>query len=117
MIVVQTTFQLVPDSRDEVLSLMKNMVRLCRQEHGCLSYEYFQGISDPNQIVLLQEWEDADCLQGHYQTDHMEDFLARLGEFLETPVATRSYVSEDDNTVTAYTTEEAELATSEQTIH
>lgn len=117
MIVVQTTFQLLPDSRDKVLKLMKNMVRLCRQEHGCLSYEYYQGISDPNQIVLLQEWEDADCLQGHYQTDHMEDFLSRLGECLETPVATRSYISEDDSAVTAYTTEESEAPASGQTIH
>ena len=117
MIVVQTTFQLLPDSRDEVLNLMKNMVRLCRQEHGCLSYEYFQGIGDPNHVVLLQEWEDADCLQEHYQTDHMEDFLAKLGDYLETPVATRSYISEDDNAVATFATEDTELATSEQTIH
>ena len=92
MIVVQTTFQLTPDSKEEILKLMKKMVRLCRQEHGCLSYEYFQGVSDPNQVVLLQEWEDAECLQEHYQTDHMEDFLSKLGDFLEAPVSTRSYI-------------------------
>lgn len=117
MIVVQTTFQLLPDSRDEVMKLMKNMVRLCRKEHGCLSYEYFQGMSDPNQVVLLQEWEDADCLQGHYQTDHMEDFLSRLGKYLESPVSTRSYISEEDSAVTAFTSDSDEAPSPEQTIH
>ena len=50
MIVVQTTFQLLPDSKQEALKLMRNMVRLCRLEHGCLSYEYFEGVTDPNYI-------------------------------------------------------------------
>ena len=115
MIVVQSTFQLLPESKDEALELMRNMVRLCRQEHGCLAYEYFEGVTDPNQVVLLQEWEDADCLQGHYQTDHMEDFLSRLGRFLESPVSTRSYISQEDNALTAHTSDDFEKP--EQTIH
>lgn len=115
MIVVQSTFQLLPESKDEALELMRNMVRLCQQEHGCLAYEYFEGISDPNQVVLLQEWEDADCLQGHYQTDHMEDFLAKLGRFLESPVSTRSYISQEDSAIAAQSAED--LDKPEQTIH
>ena len=83
MIMVQSTFQLIPDSREEALKLMKNMVRLCRLEHGCLSYEYFEGVTETNQVILLQEWKDADCLQEHYHTDHMEAFIGKLGDFLE----------------------------------
>ena len=115
MIVVQSTFHLLPDSKDEALELMRNMVRLCRQEHGCLTYEYYEGVSDPLCVVLLQEWEDADCLQGHYQTDHMEDFLSKLGRYLESPVSTRSYVSQEETALTAQTTED--LPSPEQTIH
>ena len=96
MIVVQSMFHLLPDSRDEALELMRNMVRLCRQEHGCLNYEYYEGVTDPYRVVLLQEWEDADCLHGHYQTEHMEDFLSRLGRYLDSPVRTRSYVSREE---------------------
>ncbi len=115
MIVVQSTFQLLPDSKDEALALMRNMVRLCRQEHGCLAYEYFEGVTDTNQVVLLQEWEDADCLQEHYQTDHMEDFLSKLGHYLESPVSTRSYISQEDNAITAHSAEDFDKP--EQTIH
>ena len=115
MIVVQTTFQLLPDSKQEALKLMRNMVRLCRLEHGCLSYEYFEGVTDPNQVVLLQEWEDAECLQEHYQTDHMEDFLNRLGDYLESPVSTRSYISEEERSVTSVSSDD--MPKPEQTIH
>lgn len=115
MIVVQSTFHLLPDSKEEALELMRNMVRLCRQEHGCLTYEYYEGVTDPYRVVLLQEWEDTDCLQGHYQTDHMEDFLSKLGRYLESPVSTRSYVSQEETALTAQTTED--LPSPEQTIH
>mgnify|MGYP003573820329 FL=1 len=115
MIMVQSTFQLVAESKSEALELMKNMVRLCRQEHGCLSYEYFEGLTDKNQVVLLQEWENADCLQGHYQTAHMEEFLAKLGSYLQSEVTTRSYASQDEPRVSSSSIEE--LAKPEQTIH
>ena len=96
MIMVQSTFHLRAESKSKAIALMKNMVRLCRQEHGCISYEYFEGISDSNQIILLQEWEIADCLQGHYQTDHMDDFMSKLVAYLERPILTRSYFSQEE---------------------
>ena len=114
MIMVQSTFRLLPESKAEVIRLMKNMVQLCRQERGCLGYEYFEGVTDPNRVILLQEWENADCLQGHYRTDHMENFISNLGKYLESPVSTRSYVSQEERVVTSRT---EELPETEQTIH
>ena len=115
MIMVQSTFHLVAESKAEALKLMKDMIRLCRKEHGCLNYEYFEGMTDTNQIVLLQEWENADCLQAHYQTTHMEEFLGKLGNYLHNAVITRSYASQDEPRVTS--TSSDDLAKPEQTIH
>ena len=95
MITVQSTFHLAPETKDEALNLMRDMVKLCHKEQGCLNYEYFEGLTDTNQIVLLQEWESADCLQGHYQTAHMENFLGKLSKYLQSEVVTRSYASEE----------------------
>jgi quinol monooxygenase YgiN len=96
MIMVQSTFHLRAESKPKVIALMTNMVRLCRQEHGCISYEYFAGVTDCNQIILLQEWENADCLQGHYQAEHMDDFMSRLVPSLDKPISTRSYFSQEE---------------------
>ncbi len=114
MIMVQSTFHLLPESKAEMIRLMKNMVELCRQERGCLSYEYFEGVTNQNQIILLQEWENADCLQEHYKTVHMENFISSLGKYLESPVSTRSYVSQEERIVNSRS---EELPESEQTIH
>ncbi len=112
---VQSTFHILPESRADILQLMKDMVRLCREEQGCLSYEYFEGITDANQIILLQEWDTAENLQDHYQTNHMEDFIKNLGDYLESEVVTRSYVSPDEPPVAPKLSNEQ--AKPEQTIH
>lgn len=96
MIMVQSTFFLVDETKDEALELMKVMVGDSRRESGCVSYEYFAGITEANQVVLLQEWTDAESLQGHYQSAHMEEFLGKLGLYLESEVITRTYASPDE---------------------
>jgi quinol monooxygenase YgiN len=115
MIMVQSTFQLLPEGKLTVIDLMKNMIQLSLAEPGCMSYEYFEGITNTDQIVLLQEWENAECLQDHYQTEHMDDFLAELGQYLESPVVTRSYVSPEERAVTVKMTEDE--AKAKQIIH
>ena len=117
MILVQSTFKLVPETRDEALDLMKTMVKHSRKELGCVSYEYFEGISDPNKIVLFQEWENAECLQGHYETDHMAEFLSRLGDYLSSPVATRSFVAPESDYEIGQEEEDSERDSPSPTLH
>jgi quinol monooxygenase YgiN len=107
---------LLSKSKSEVIDLMKNMVLLCRKEQGCISYEYFEGITDSNQIILLQEWENAESLQGHYQTEHMEHFMSKLVHFIEKPIITRSYFSQKEETTVA-DKKSGEKPEPQQTIH
>ena len=116
MIIVQNTFHLLSKSKSEVIDLMKNMVLLCRKEQGCISYEYFEGITDSNQIILLQEWENAASLQGHYQTEHMDYFMSKLIHHLEKPIITRSYSTQEENADVA-TKKSSEKSKPQQTIH
>ncbi|PCH61458.1 MAG: hypothetical protein COC19_04685 [SAR86 cluster bacterium] len=96
MIMVQSTFQLIPEKKTDLLAIVTTMIEASRQESGCISYEFYEGLSDSNQLVLLQEWKSPQHLQGHYQTTHMEEFLSKLGDYLLSPVTSRSYISEDE---------------------
>ena len=116
MIIVQNTFHLLSKSKSEVIDLMKNMVLLCRKEQGCISYEYFEGITDSNQIILLQEWENAGRLQGHYQTEHMDNFMSKLVHHLEKPIITRSYFTQEEEAADA-AKKSRKKSKPQQTIH
>ena len=91
MVIVHGTFPVKSDMRDEALDVMRRMSQASRAEPGCVSYEFYVGLSDPNKLMLFQEWETVDALQDHFQTAHMEDFLKILPSLLDGEVSTRRY--------------------------
>ena len=91
MIIVHGTFPVKPDLRDDALELMRRMSMASRAELGCVSYEFYVGLTDPNTLLLFQEWETVDALHDHFQTDHMEEFLKVLPDVLDGEVLTRRY--------------------------
>ncbi|XOV87451.1 MAG: putative quinol monooxygenase [Pseudomonadota bacterium] len=91
MIIVHGTFPVKPEFRDEALDLMRRMAVASRSETGCISYEFYIGLSDPNKLLLFQEWDSVESLQGHFDTDHMEEFLKVLPDVLDGEVETRRY--------------------------
>jgi quinol monooxygenase YgiN len=91
MIIVHGKFPIKPEIRDDALEIMRVMAVASRAEYGCVSYEFYVGLSDPNTLLLFQEWESVDALQGHFDTNHMEEFLEKLPDILNGEVSTRRY--------------------------
>lgn len=100
MIIVHGTIPIRPDCRDQALRLARGMTEATRSEPGCLSYEFYVGLSDPNTLMLFQEWETMEALMRHFQTPHMEAFLKALPDVLSGQITTRRYavqsVDEDE---------------------
>jgi len=91
MIIVHGTFPVKAEVRDDALELMRQMAAASQEEEGCISYEFYVGLTNPNTLLLFQEWESVDALQGHFETDHMEEFLKLLPGVLDGEVVSRRY--------------------------
>jgi len=91
MIIVHGTFPIKSEIREEAIEAMKKMAGSSRSEIGCLTYEFYVGLSNPNTILLFQEWESVEALERHWETSHMVDFLEQLPHLLAGEVATRRY--------------------------
>ena len=91
MIIVHGTIPVRPECREEALSLARRMTEATQAEPGCISYDFYVGLSDPNTLMLFQEWENMDALMGHFQTDHMEEFLRELPKVVSGEITTRRY--------------------------
>jgi quinol monooxygenase YgiN len=102
MIIVHGTIPILEDQRDRALDLAREMSEATQTEQGCISYDFYIGLRDPNTLMLFQEWENMDALMGHFQTDHMETFLKELpsvagGEITTRRFAVQSVDEEDDD--------------------
>ena len=91
MIIVHCTFPLKAEYKDQALELMRRMSDASQAEYGCVSYQFYVGLTDPNTLLLFQEWSSVDALQDHFQTEHMDEFMEALPQVLDGEVLTRRY--------------------------
>lgn len=91
MIIVHGIIPIKPAQRDKALDLAREMSKATRTESGCISYEFYVGLRDPNTLILLQEWKDMEALAGHHRTEHRKVFLDELPNVLAGRVMTRRY--------------------------
>jgi quinol monooxygenase YgiN len=101
VIIVHGTIPLRPEKREQALELARRMTTATQAETGCISYDFYVGLSDPNTLMLFQEWESMEALMGHFQTDHMEEFLQALPDVVSGEITTRRYavqtIEEDED--------------------
>ena len=100
MIIVHGSIPIRPDCRERALELARAMTEATQSELGCISYDFYVGLSDPNTLMLFQEWENMDALMGHFQTEHMDEFLRELPNVVSGEITTRRYAvqSVDEDT-------------------
>lgn len=91
MIIVQGLIPLLPDAREKALGLAREVSQASLSESGCLSYEFYVGLRDPNTLMLLQEWESLEALMRHFNTPHVEAFMRELPHIVSGEIVTRRY--------------------------
>lgn len=72
-VVVQ--YQVKPEELQTVLGLLTEMAVATRGEEACVSYDFFQGVEDPAQIVILERYRDAAGFAAHREYEH----ITRIG--------------------------------------
>jgi pentatricopeptide repeat protein len=64
----------------KALELTKEMVEKTVKEEGCIRYELFQDIKDPNVMIFIEEWESEEALNKHMVSEHFKRIIPQLNE-------------------------------------
>lgn len=87
MIHVIATIELVPGGRDAFLSEFHKIVPAVQAEWGCINYGPTvdlptdipaQGAARDDVVVIVERWQDLDCLKAHLTAPHMVDYRPRV---------------------------------------
>ena len=49
---------------------------IIRGEDGCISYDYYAAMEDPNKLLLIERWESEEKQQIHVKQPHMTELRA-----------------------------------------
>jgi len=56
------------------------LVAETRKEKGCISYQLFQDMDQPNVFAFIEEWESMEALQSHMKSKHFTEAIPKLNE-------------------------------------
>ncbi|HEY7989856.1 MAG TPA: putative quinol monooxygenase [Stellaceae bacterium] len=63
------TFAATTGKGGELAAAMRERCADVRKEPGCVQFEAFQSVDDPDRIVLLEHWADQAALDAHMKVN------------------------------------------------
>ena len=72
--VFNVTYILKEGALDDFLEALYTIgvARETRREDGCMGYEYFTSIDDPEKLFLVEHWRDEAAQLAHLQSAHIK---------------------------------------------
>ena len=59
------TMNAMPGKAEELIEIYKQRVKDANAEPGCLQFEAFRSVTNPDKIVLLEHWKDDEIFAQH----------------------------------------------------
>ena len=90
-IIITATLYLHADMRKKLLSELTPEILKVRKQTGCIRYEWAGDGSDNTQVNVLEEWEDASALDGHFAGDNFAKIVGIIGTHEITSMSAKKY--------------------------
>ena len=78
MVKVIAKFFVKEDKVEEFLKLASVLVEESRKEEGCVSYNLLQDVSNPQTLIMVEEWESAKILKTHMASAHFTSIIPKM---------------------------------------
>ena len=75
MYAIIARFKVQPGHVDEVIALLGQAAIPSRQEPGCHLYVANQDLSDPDTIVMYEQYDDEAAFQAHLSSPHCQELV------------------------------------------
>ena len=84
MYTIYVKFTCLPEKRAAFIQKVKEtgILAAIRAEDGCIRYDYYLSEKDPNELLLLEQWQTREHQQIHIGQPHMAQLRALKGDYI-----------------------------------
>ena len=84
MYTIYVKFNCLAGKREGFIQKMKEtgILEAIRAEDGCIRYDYYLSEKDPNELLLIEQWECKDHQQTHIAQPHMAQLRGFKDEYI-----------------------------------
>lgn len=90
MINILVTIRIPEANRSQALALLAELTAASKKEHGNHRYQYYLHPTDSNEVIITEQWENAEVLAAHEATAHFTTLLPQIQQ-LATDLAIEKY--------------------------
>lgn len=92
MIRVVAKFELKQGNLDTALEIANKLIKLTREEQGCVHYDLVQSDKNSDSIAILEAWESNEALNNHSSSEHFKDLVPKIASLCVSPPVIDSYI-------------------------
>lgn len=86
MIKVVASNTVKKDKLGEFIAIAEKLVEVTnKNDEGCIHYDLYQDLNNPQLLTFIEEWESMDALNKHMAAAHFNELVPKLGAFAESP--------------------------------
>ena len=84
MYTIYVKFDCLPEKREAFIAKVKEtgILDAIRAEDGCIRYDYYLSEKDPNEILLIEQWESKAHQQTHIAQPHMAELRGFKDDYI-----------------------------------
>lgn len=68
---------------DTFLEVAKELVERSRGDEGCIEHKLYQDNEDETVFFFVEAWENHECIDKHYQTEHIRELGPKIDATFE----------------------------------
>ena len=84
MYTIYVKFTCLPEKREAFIRKVTEtgILAAIRGEDGCIKYDYYLSEKDPNELLLIEQWETKNHQQVHISQPHMAQLRQFTADYL-----------------------------------
>jgi quinol monooxygenase YgiN len=97
MIFITAKFKVLPEHADRWPEITAEFTRACRDEPGCLWFDWSRSVADSAEYVLVEAFRDEEAGAAHVRSEHFKRAQQWLPRHLaQTPRIVNFSIPQDD---------------------
>lgn len=81
MKVINASFFIKEDQRENFLSDTKELISETRKEEGCLAYNLYESLEERNAFIMVELWKDQAAINNHNQSSLLQNFISKVADY------------------------------------
>lgn len=83
MYIISAEFKVKNEFKEQLIKMALELVPLSEAEPGCISYRFFEDLSEEGKFLFFERWVSREAIGEHFEKSHFHAFAEKFPSMIE----------------------------------